>query len=164
MPVTVPPRAPRSWWLREALAADPGEPAPPLRGSDDEIPAWAEKHDVDIWYRRGGDLGAASSPAQEGRWRDAVEAARRYGAADEYVELSASQVAERCRSPLFGSGVYTPNTANVQPARLARGLRSVLLEHGVRIFEGTPVRRFRPGPPAAAETPQGSVTAERAIL
>src|SRR5207253_546226 len=34
MPVTVPPRAPRSWWLREALAADPGEPAPPLRGSD----------------------------------------------------------------------------------------------------------------------------------
>ncbi|MDP9295767.1 MAG: FAD-dependent oxidoreductase, partial [Actinomycetota bacterium] len=32
MPVAVPPRAPRSWWLREALAFDPGEPAPPLSG------------------------------------------------------------------------------------------------------------------------------------
>ena len=29
---TVPADAGRSWWLREALADDPGEPAPPLRG------------------------------------------------------------------------------------------------------------------------------------
>jgi glycine/D-amino acid oxidase-like deaminating enzyme len=28
----IPPDAGRSWWLREALAADPGEPAPPLEG------------------------------------------------------------------------------------------------------------------------------------
>jgi glycine/D-amino acid oxidase-like deaminating enzyme len=28
--ITIPPDAGRSWWLREALAADPGEPAPPL--------------------------------------------------------------------------------------------------------------------------------------
>ena len=28
----LPPDAGRSWWLREALAADPGEPAPPLAG------------------------------------------------------------------------------------------------------------------------------------
>jgi glycine/D-amino acid oxidase-like deaminating enzyme len=40
----------------------------------------------------------------------------------------------------------------------------VLFERGVRIFEGTPVRRFQAGPPATAETPAGVVTAERAIL
>jgi glycine/D-amino acid oxidase-like deaminating enzyme len=40
----------------------------------------------------------------------------------------------------------------------------VLLERGVRIFEGTPVRRFQAGPPATAETPDGVVTSERAIL
>jgi glycine/D-amino acid oxidase-like deaminating enzyme len=239
----LPPRAARSWWLREALAADPGEPAPPLKGrlnadvvivgggytgmwsayflkerdpsvdvvlleqdicgggpsgrnggflngfweeldllsemhgeakaleicrtaieSVDEIPAWGEKHDVDIWYRRGGDLGVASSPAQEGRWRESMETTRRLGVGDEYMELSAPQVAERCRSPLFGAGVYAPNTAGVQPARLARGLRRVLLERGVRIFEQTPVRRFQAGPPATAETPAGVVSAERAIL
>ena len=30
--MTIPPDAGRSWWLREALADDPGEPALPLRG------------------------------------------------------------------------------------------------------------------------------------
>src|SRR5688500_12199460 len=30
--MTLPPDAGRSWWLRDALADDPGEPAPPLRG------------------------------------------------------------------------------------------------------------------------------------
>jgi glycine/D-amino acid oxidase-like deaminating enzyme len=40
----------------------------------------------------------------------------------------------------------------------------VLLERGVRIFEGTPVRRFAPGPPAVAETPDGSVRAAEAVI
>ena len=31
----LPPDAGRSWWLREALAADPGEPAPPLAGDSE---------------------------------------------------------------------------------------------------------------------------------
>jgi glycine/D-amino acid oxidase-like deaminating enzyme len=132
--------------------------------SVDEIPAWAEKNDVDIWYRRGGDLGVASSPAQEGAWREAAESARTLGAPGIYQELSAEEVARRVRSPIFGSGVYTPDAATLQPARLARGLRRTLLERGVRIFEGTPVRRFRGGPPAIAETPSGSVRAGRAIL
>ena len=34
------------------------------------------------------------------------------------------------------------DAANLQPARLARGLRNALLARGVRIFEGTPVTRF----------------------
>ena len=34
-------------------------------------------------------------------------------------------------------GVFTPDLAIVQPARLARGLRRVVLERGVRIFEGS---------------------------
>src|SRR3954465_12808236 len=192
MRVEVPPNAGRSWWLREALAADPGDPATPLQGrlkadvlvvgggytgmwsayflkerdpsvdviileqdicgggpsgrnggflngfwdelgllaeehgadraldicrtaieSADEIPAWAEKHRVDIWYRRGGAVAVATSPAEEGRWLDSGETARRDGVAEEYVELSPSQVAERCRSPLFGGGVSPPGTAGV---------------------------------------------------
>ncbi len=243
MPVLTPPRSERSWWLREALAFDPGEPAPPLSGpteadvlvigggytgmwsayflkerdpgldvvlleqdicgggpsgrnggflngfwdeldvlveahgedaaleicrtaiaSVDEIPAWAEKHHVDLWYRRGGDLGVASSPAQEGAWREAAATARSLGVEGVYQELSSEEVARRCHSPILSSGVFTPDAATVQPARLARGLRQILLERGVRIFEGTPVRRFRSGPPAIAESPSGSVRAGRAIL
>ncbi|MGQ0668616.1 MAG: NAD(P)/FAD-dependent oxidoreductase [Actinomycetota bacterium] len=239
----LPPRFDRSWWLRDALAADPGEPCPPLarelaadvlivgggytgmwtayflkerdpgidvvlleqdicgggpsgrnggfvNGLWDElgvlverhggtgaletcrtaarsvhdIAVWCERHGVDAWYRKGGDLGVATSMAQDGAWAEDVEAARSLGEGDVHVELSPLDVRERCRSPLFRAGVFRPEAATVQPARLARGIRRVLLERGVRIFEGAPVRRFRPGPPAEAETPGGTVRAGRAII
>ncbi len=239
----IPPPADRSWWLREALADDRGEPCPPLRGgvsadvviigggytgmwtahflkerdpgidvvvleqdicgggpsgrnggfvngfwdeldiliamhgerraldtcraaarSIDDIEGWCRAHGVDAWYRRGGDLGVSTSPAQDGAWRPAAEVALRLGVAELYHELSEEEVRARCDSPLFRAGVFMPDAATVQPARLARGLRRVLLERGVRIFERSAVRRFRPGRPAEAQTEGGSARAGRAIL
>ncbi len=57
-----------------------------------------------------------------------------------------------------------PTLPPCSPHDLARGLRRVLLERGVRIFEGTPVRRFAAGPPSIAETPGGSVRAAEAVI
>jgi glycine/D-amino acid oxidase-like deaminating enzyme len=54
--------------------------------------------------------------------------------------------------------------ASVQPARLARGLRRVLLERGVTIHEGTTVTHLEPGPPAAAVTADCTVRARHAVL
>ena len=51
-------------------------------------------------------------------------------------------------SPRFLGGTFTPDCAICQPAALARGLRRVLLERGVHIFERTPVacrRAVAPG-------------------
>jgi glycine/D-amino acid oxidase-like deaminating enzyme len=52
----------------------------------------------------------------------------------------------------------------VQPARLARGMRRVLLEQGVRIHEQTPVRKFHTGDTVEAETPGGTIRAGQAVL
>jgi glycine/D-amino acid oxidase-like deaminating enzyme len=243
MTSAIPPHLGRSWWLRDALAADPGEPAPPLSGdttadvvvvgggytgmwtahalkerqpgldvvvleqdicgggpsgrnggfvngwwesvgeladlfgpdgavelaaaserSVDAIEAFCSAHAVDAWFVRPGDMGVATSPSQEGRGRETVEDVRRLGAPDKIVELTAEQVQERCSSPVFGGGILQTTAANCQPARLARGLRRVLLERGVRIHESTPVTRFHPGPPAQAETPGGVVRAGSAVL
>ena len=82
----------------------------------------------------------------------------------EYRVLSAEDVRVRCDSPGFGGGMLIADAATVQPARLARGLRRVLLERGVRIFEGSPVTRFGSGRPAVAETPGGSVRAGEAVI
>jgi glycine/D-amino acid oxidase-like deaminating enzyme len=128
------------------------------------IGEWCEAYGVDAWYSRAGDLGISTSPAKDGAWRENAELALKLGADQEYVELSPVQVAERFRSPVARGGVFMPGAAHVQPARLARGLRGVLLERGVRIFEGTPVRRFRGGTPAEAETPRGRVTAGSAVI
>ena len=129
-----------------------------------DIGEWCDAHGVNAWYSRAGDLGISTSPAKDGAWSENAEIALKLGADQEYVELSLAQVAERFRSPVARGGVFMPGAAHIQPARLARGLRRVLLERGVRIFEGTPVLRFRGGTRAEAETPRGGVTARSAVI
>ena len=90
--------------------------------------------------------------------------ARRLGVDHEFEVLSQDDMQKRCASPTFRSAVFMPDAATVQPARLARGLRRVLIERGVRIFEETPVLRFRGGTRAEAETPRGGVTATAAVI
>lgn len=239
----LPRDAGRSWWLREALAADPGEPAPPLdRDATADVvilgggftgmwTAWflkelepdldvvlleqdicgggpsgrnggfvnswwsglgelarrfgdaralalceageesvraigrfCDDHGIDAWFRADGDLGAASSEAQIGHWADDVMAADRLGMPELYHVLDRDGVRELIDSPRLLGGVFTAMGATVQPARLARGMRRVLLERGVRIHEGSPVTRFGAGSTTVAETPGGTVRAGAAVV
>ena len=128
------------------------------------IGVWCEDHGVDAWFARNGDVGVATSEAQESGARAMVRSVERLGVPDVHLPLTRDQVRERCRSPLFRSGVYSPGGAGIQPARLARGLRRALVERGVRIFEQTPVAGFGSGSPVVAETPHGSVRAGRALV
>jgi len=132
--------------------------------SIDEVGAWCADHDVDAWYSASGDLGVSTSPAQDARVRSTLEETTAAGLGGTYLRQTPEQVRARCDSPVFREGLFSTHAAHVQPARLARGLRRVLLERGVRIFEGTPVARFRAGSPVVAETPHGSVRAGRAVL
>ena len=133
--------------------------------SVEEIGAWCTDHGVDAWYAPAGHLGIATSAAQEGAWDEWYALMVRLAVDDgRIVLLTREQVAERCRSPVFGAGVLTPRAATLQPARLARGLRRDLLERGVRIFEATPVLRFRGGSSPQVQTPGGTVRAGHAIL
>jgi glycine/D-amino acid oxidase-like deaminating enzyme len=132
--------------------------------SPTEIGAWCEHHGVDAWFTHAGDLAAASNAHQEGKWERTLEAARRLGVEDEYEVLSAEQARTMCASPMFGGAQFIRDAATVQPARLARGLRRVLLEMDVRIFEQSPITRFGFARPAVAETPGGSVRAGEAVI
>jgi glycine/D-amino acid oxidase-like deaminating enzyme len=158
------------WWSSAAeLAerhgdADAMELALASSRSVTEIGDFCRANDVDAWFTHAGELGVATNPFQEGRWAGAVEEAKRFGVEDDVMELTAEQVARICRSPVFGGGLLDREAATVQPARLARGLRRVLIERGVRVYEDTPVSRFSPGPPAVAQTPGASVIAAEAVV
>ncbi|MGH2456247.1 MAG: NAD(P)/FAD-dependent oxidoreductase, partial [Candidatus Limnocylindria bacterium] len=67
-------------------------------------------------------------------------------------------------SPAFGEGLWMPSAASIQPARLARGLRRVLLERGVVVHEGTRVRSLGGDGPLRIVTDGGSLRAEQAVL
>jgi len=62
------------------------------------------------------------------------------------------------------SGVLEPNAATVQPGLLARGLRRVALERGVRIFENSPMVALDRGAPPVVRTPRSAITAEAVVV
>src|SRR5438105_1406091 len=235
------PGAQRSWWLREALAHDPGRPCPALSGDVnadvvivgggftglwtafflterdpdlgvvvleqdicgggpsgrnggfasgwwDELdgliklygvePAvracralsasiagigdFCRENDVDAWFRHSGYVYAATNSHHEEACREMVELAASVGAPDELRALSAAEVQSRCASPAFRSGAFMKDGAQVQPARLGRGLRRAVLERAVTVNEGTRALRMEVGP--SVVTDGGSVRAKHVVL
>jgi glycine/D-amino acid oxidase-like deaminating enzyme len=141
-----------SWWDElPALVGDfgPERALAAARASAeavDAVGAWCETHGVDAWYRKAGYVLASATPVHDRAFDELIEATVRLGAGAECVPLTADQVRARCASPVLRNGVLLPSAATVQPARLARGLRRVLLERGVTIHEGTRLAGIdRPG-------------------
>ena len=231
MQTTIPPDAGRSWWLHEALADDPGEPAPPLRGDttrrrrdprrrlhghvDRALHLTELDPGIDVAIARAGHRGRRRQ-RPERRLRELVlgrgrvprapvrrpsrDRALRAGRGErrgdrrllrratgstpgtahdgEYVVAASDDQIGRvggrrhrrrpARRERALPGPVSPTSCargsphrcsaarcsgrwapRVHPARLARGMRRVLLERGVRFFEDTPVTRFGAGDPRA---------------
>jgi putative aminophosphonate oxidoreductase len=127
------------------------------------IGKFSAEHGIDARFRQDGWLWAATNAAQLGDWRSTLDELERVGEAP-FVELSAADVAARSGSSAHLGGVIEAVGATVQPALLARGLRRVALQQGVRIFEGSPMTRLEPGAASVVRTPRGTVTAERVVL
>jgi glycine/D-amino acid oxidase-like deaminating enzyme len=134
-----------AWWdeldtLVELYGAERAvEAARELSKSVREIGAWCERHGVDAHFRQAGMLSVSTTPLHDDRPQGSVRVATELGVADELVALSADEVADLCRSPEFRGGALMRDGATVQPALLARALRRVALESGIRIHEGTRV-------------------------
>ena len=128
------------------------------------IGAFCEANGIDAWFLADGALGVATSESQVGAWADQVITADRLGVGNDLEVLDAAAARARVDSPVVFGGVFVEHGATAQPARLARGMRRVAMERGVRIYEGSPVTRFGAGSPSVAETPDGSVRAGAAVL
>jgi len=158
------------WWddLPDLASRYGMEPAlTACRALDESVVAigeWIRERGVDTWHVPAGYLAASSSPAQDGLWREATEAAEAAGSPDAYRELTPEDVRAICDSPALRGGAFMPAGATVQPARLGLALRAALLERGVKIREGTHVRRLHTREPVLAETDGGRVRARRAVV
>ncbi|MCV0402791.1 MAG: FAD-binding oxidoreductase [Chloroflexi bacterium] len=129
------------------------------------IGAWCTEHGVDAWHTPNGYLRVNAFPGQGRDWDDTVAAMAGAGVPDELRTMEPQEVQVICSSPAFRDGLWMRSAASIQPARLARGLRRVLLERGVRIHEATRVQELkRAGASVRALTHGGEVTADHAIL
>lgn len=158
-----------SWWaklLSLVKVCGEAEAARLARASAEavgDLGRFCEEHGIDAHYRADGWLWAASSAAQVGAWAETVEAAFRLG--DKPFETwDAERVVARSGSERNLAGVFEATAASVQPARLARGLRRVALERGVRIYERTPMEALEQSSPPRVRTPGGALRADRVVL
>ena len=235
------PGSARSFWLQEALAFDPGDPCPPLRGRDtadvcvvgagfaglwtaaelvtrepglrvaviesdicgagasgrnggfivpswfdlpeicrifgdapgidlakafdeqtDEIGAFCAEHSMDVWYHKDGSLEFISDWQDD--HADVLSFLASRGLGDHMVRVDADTARSYADSPIAAGGIFEPDAATIQPARLARALRGFLLNRGVRIYEETPARSVRAGNPAVVVTPGGEIAAGQVVL
>jgi glycine/D-amino acid oxidase-like deaminating enzyme len=129
------------------------------------IGSFCESEGVDAWFRHGGYLQVSTAAAHDHTWRDVLDACREVGAEDAVQPLDAEEIAARCASPAFRGGAFYPDSATVQPARLALGLRERLIATGVGLYEHSSVRSLRAFPGGVeARTATGRVRARSAVL
>jgi glycine/D-amino acid oxidase-like deaminating enzyme len=125
------------------------------------VRAFCEARREDVWLREGGMLKVSAAPAQDAAIEAAVAAASQAGAEEQAIPLDEDAVAARIHSPVFRRGVFFPDGATVQPARLVLALRRAAVADGVELYERSPARSMRAG---AVETARGLVRAPEVVV
>lgn len=137
-----------------------------LRASEDAVAAigaFCIEHGIDAEFRHDGWLWAASNVAQMGAWEETVERLDAHGLRP-FEQLERDELAALSGCHHYVGGVRERGVATVQPAKLARGLRRVALERGVRIHEGTAMTALEGGAAPRVRTRAGTVSADVVVL
>ncbi len=129
----------------------------------DYVGELVREHDLKCDYERPGFLRVATTPGYAKRIQEEIEVAHRLGI-EGISWLTKEELAQEVRSPLYLGAWWEPRCALVNPARLAREMKRVCLEHGVEIYERTPAREIRRGAAITVSTPKGSIRTERLVL
>jgi putative aminophosphonate oxidoreductase len=128
-----------------------------------EIDEFCQQHDIDADFRRGGWLWTATSRAQSGAWESVLRICEKTGV-EPFRQVEPAEVARLAGSPVHRSGVFESTAAVVQPAALARGLRRVARELGVRVYEHSRVRAFTRRAPVTINTENARLTSEKLVI
>lgn len=108
----------------------------------DELANDLQHFGMHVEFEREGKLNLASQPWQIEGLRSMQRNYARFGIKCEWLEGNA--LTQRLDSPVYHAGLFEPNYALLNPAKMAAELRRVCLEQGVQIFEKSPVQELRP--------------------
>lgn len=124
---------------------------------------FCEENNIDADIQYDGWLWAATSDAQLGLWNETIDAIGKHGL-NPIESWDAEQAVNRGGSAAHIGGAFERHSARVQPALLARGIRRVALERGIKIYEHTPLDTLEHGVPVKIKTPGGTIRADRVVL
>lgn len=153
-----------SWHDLDALCSVYGESegidyASAIAEAVREVPEWCRRHGVDAQIREGGIAYFGGGAVDE-----LVEAVDRRGLQGRLELWRPDRCADAVRSPRITRAAFAPDGATVQPALLARGLRRVAREQGIRVFELSAVEAVDTGTRLTLHTSFGKVEADQAVL
>jgi glycine/D-amino acid oxidase-like deaminating enzyme len=133
-----------------------------MNATVDEVGRVAQAEGIDCHWAKGGTVMLARSPAQLERAEAEVAEAREFGFGEEDLRLvSAAEATGLAGATHVAGGTYTPHCAAIHPARLVRGLASVVAGlPSVTLRELTPVLAIEPG---LVRTARGSIRTRYAV-
>lgn len=127
----------------------------------DEVGRVAAAESIDCGYAKGGVIRWARNTPQATRQADEIRAAREEGFTEDEIRLlTADEAREYGAASDVRSGIFFDACAALDPARLVRGLATVVEARGVRIVEHTAATAVGPG---AVTTDRGTVKAATVI-
>ncbi len=122
-----------------------------LAGTVDEVGRVAAAEGIDCDFAKGGTIALARTPAQLRRARSGSQAG---------TFLDAAAARSICGATGVLGGVYSPDCAALQPAKLVRGLAAAVRRLGVDLYEQTRVTALAPG---VVTTTRGTVRATHVV-
>ncbi len=120
------------------------------------------EHEIECDMEETGYLCLNPSDARERRSREEFELAHRLGFEHDWLE--GEDLAEHVRSDTFVSGIFDPRPFVMNPAKLARGLKTLVEKTGVRVYEQTPLLELKDDDPVWLRTPGGEIRAKQVML
>jgi glycine/D-amino acid oxidase-like deaminating enzyme len=135
-----------------------------LAAQTGELREWCARHQAGIAFHEEGMVFMRAAEWQPEPDRASVDFLTAHGLGDKLRILDTDALRRIADVPRARGGVYCADVATVQPGRLARELRRVLLERGVRVFETTPMSGLRSGRPVHVVTPEGTVRAKQVVI
>jgi gamma-glutamylputrescine oxidase len=121
-----------------------------------------ERHKLDVSLRHDGSLEVYTNQERAEAAHAAAEHHQSLGLPMHYLDSAALKKYIGLEGA--AGAVLDPNAGQINGLQLVRGLRPVLIEQGVEIYEQTPILKIREGREIELETPHATVKAKAIVL